>query len=136
MKDKYFLDISEEGLEFIIREVDDSLRLELPITDEQYCNEQREVYHEFELMRLALLSGRAVIDKETKTATLIVKLPVMNKQDVVRWMSLNRETYIDQRTGELDCTRLAEEAADMFNLYEGYDSVVPEWLFEMSAELV
>ena len=87
-------------------------------------------------MRLAILSGRAVIDKETKTATLTIKLPVMNKADVNRWMSLNRETYIDSRTGELDCTRLAEEAADMFNLYEGDECTVPEWLFEMSSELV
>jgi hypothetical protein len=51
-------------------------------------------------------------------------------------MSLNRETYIDQRTSELDCTRLAEEAADMFNLYEGDDFTIPEWVFEMAAELV
>jgi hypothetical protein len=59
----------------------------------------------------------------------------MAERDVNRWMSLNREDYIDQ-CGELDCTKLAEEAADMFNLYENDDeATIPEWVFEMAAEL-
>ena len=35
--------------------------------------------------------------------------------------------------GELNCTKLAEDACDSLGLYDGDD--IPEWLFEMSAEL-
>ena len=131
MDEEYFPDKSAEGLEFIETNSDGSFKLSIDAD----CTEQEEVYHEFELMRLAIKSGRAKIDKEARTATLIVKVPIMKKEDVIRWMSLNRETYIDSRTGELDYTRLAEEAADMFNLCEGDDCTVPEWVFEASAEL-
>jgi len=131
MDEEYFPDKSAEGLEFIETNSDGSFKLSIDAD----CTEQEEVYHEFELMRLAIKAGRVAIDEEARTATLIVKVPIMNKEDVVRWMSLNRETYIDSRTGELDYTRLAEEAADMFNLCEGDDCTVPEWVFEASAEL-
>jgi len=41
--------------------------------------------------------------------------------------------YTDSRTGEIDCTKLAEETCCALNLYEGDD--IPEYLFEMAFEV-
>jgi hypothetical protein len=37
---------------------------------------------------------------------------------------------VDPRTGEVDCTGLAESAADEFDLYEGDDYDIPDWVFD------
>lgn len=53
---------------------------------------------------------------------------------VKRWMRINLKDYIDE-CNELDCTRLAEDAANEFDLYEGDNCDIPEWVFEASASL-
>ncbi|HEY5657001.1 MAG TPA: hypothetical protein VIY27_04355 [Myxococcota bacterium] len=41
--------------------------------------------------------------------------------------------YQDARTGEVNCTGLAEEAAYALDLYErGPDFPIPEWVFELA----
>lgn len=53
---------------------------------------------------------------------------------VKRWMRIHLSEYVDE-CGELDCTKLAEDAAQEFDLYEGDDCDIPEWVFEASASL-
>ena len=47
------------------------------------------------------------------------------------WMRQNAGAYIDQ-CGEVDCTRLAEDAANEFDLYTDDDGTIPVELFEGS----
>jgi hypothetical protein len=53
---------------------------------------------------------------------------------VKRWMRIHESEYMDE-CNELDCTRLAEDAAQEFDLYEGDNCDIPEWVFELSAGL-
>jgi hypothetical protein len=52
------------------------------------------------------------------------------------WMRKNVADYLDE-CNEYDCTRLAEDAAQKFDLYEGDDNAtIPEWIFEASFAIV
>lgn len=54
---------------------------------------------------------------------------------VTRWMKRVIGEYIDMYDA-VDCTKLAEDAADEFNLYEDDDdATIPEWVFEIASEL-
>jgi len=60
----------------------------------------------------------------------------VNSHSVRKWMARNKERFVDELTGELNHTRLAEEAANELNLYNdegGYDSI-PEEIFEIAAD--
>jgi hypothetical protein len=56
---------------------------------------------------------------------------------VAKWMFIEVKLYPARydtfNCGEVNCTLLAENAAQEFDLYEGND--IPEWLFEVSAEV-
>jgi len=41
---------------------------------------------------------------------------------------------LDKRTGEVNTTLLAEMAACEFDLYEGDDDEIPEWVFDLACE--
>jgi len=45
------------------------------------------------------------------------------------WMCQHVSEYLDA-CNEVDCTRLAEDAADEFDLYVGDEATIPEELFE------
>ena len=51
------------------------------------------------------------------------------RNKVKRWMKNNLHDYVDE-CGEYNCTLLAENACQEFNLYKGDD--IPEWLFDMA----
>lgn len=61
----------------------------------------------------------------------------MDQEEVKEWMEkeilYNRSDYDD--CGECDCTLLAENAAQMFDLYEGDDCDIPDWIFELAVEI-
>ncbi len=44
------------------------------------------------------------------------------------------EECIDEKTGEVNTTLLAEMAADELNIYEGVDYDIPEWVFDIAFE--
>lgn len=39
---------------------------------------------------------------------------VFNKLNVRAWMKQNKSDYVDQKTGELDCTSIVEDCCDHF----------------------
>ncbi len=51
------------------------------------------------------------------------------------WMQDHADDYDDGIS--INCTRLAEDAADVFNIYEGTgsDYTIPEWLFDMAVKV-
>ena len=58
------------------------------------------------------------------------------KNKVKNWMKQNYDHHIDHMTGEINSTSLAEEAADMHDLYEDHvDWNIPEEVFEWSQEV-
>ena len=51
------------------------------------------------------------------------------------FMVKNLEEYIDQ-CNEIDCTKLAEDAANEFNIYEDeINYEIPEWVFDLAVEV-
>jgi hypothetical protein len=63
-----------------------------------------------------------------------VKL-MADKTHVKRWMRAHREEYRDQCM-EINCTGLAEAAADEFNIYENTsDYKIPEWVFDFAVDV-
>ena len=54
------------------------------------------------------------------------------KRKVRAWMNKNLNDYIDE-CDEPNCTELAENACQTFNLYKGDD--IPEWIFDLAAEV-
>lgn len=61
----------------------------------------------------------------------------MNKKqlEIARsWMKKNAFLFIDNKTGEVNLTRLAEECANENNFYlDDIDFEIPEELFELAA---
>ena len=49
----------------------------------------------------------------------------------------NLEEHRDLRTGDINCTTLAEDAADHFNIYEDDDDCyeIPEWVYETAVAI-
>lgn len=59
----------------------------------------------------------------------------MSKETVKDWMRINMNNHIDP-CNEVNCTSLAEEAADVFDLYEDHeDYVIPEEVFDWAVEV-
>jgi len=59
------------------------------------------------------------------------------KNKVKKWMTQNYDHHVDHMTGEINTTSLAEEAADMYDLYEDHvDWNIPEEVFSWSVEVV
>ena len=57
------------------------------------------------------------------------------EEEVKSWMKSNVSEYLDE-VGEVNSTKLAEDAAQEFDLYEGEeDAEIPEWVFDYAAEL-
>lgn len=53
---------------------------------------------------------------------------------VRRWMEYVKEVYRDGKTGEVNCTKLAEDAAEAGELYlNDTDFDIPEWVFELAS---
>ncbi len=52
---------------------------------------------------------------------------------IKRWMRDQVPQHTDQKTGEINCTELAEAAAEHMDLYEKDGSTIPEWVFEIAA---
>jgi hypothetical protein len=55
------------------------------------------------------------------------------KSFVKCWMRNNVRQYVDG-CGEVNFTKLAEDAADEFEVYEGVECTIPEWVFEFAIE--
>lgn len=56
---------------------------------------------------------------------------------VRRWMRQHVAEHVDARTGEVNCTQLAEEAADYFEQYD-VDGPIDDpdhWIWEVAAEV-
>lgn len=50
-------------------------------------------------------------------------------------MRLHLEEYRD-KCGDINCTKLAEDACDSFNLYEDDDdATIPEWIFDCAVDV-
>lgn len=47
----------------------------------------------------------------------------------------NAEGHRDSITNEINCTTLAEQTADKFNLYEDQDYTIPEEVFEEALKI-
>lgn len=56
-----------------------------------------------------------------------------DKSKVKTWMRQHLQHYVDPKTGEANCTQMAEEACQALKLYVGDD--IPEELFEWSQEI-
>lgn len=60
----------------------------------------------------------------------------MNKAEVLRYMREECHEHVDPRTGELNCTTLAEDAAQALDLYENNpEQQIPEEIFGMASEV-
>lgn len=70
---RYTVDTKGEGTERFIIE-NSSGEFELAYDDPSA--EELEIFHETEMMRLAIQNGRATVDEGSMTATLVVKVPV------------------------------------------------------------
>jgi hypothetical protein len=72
IKEKLQVDISEEGLEFL------TLNNGVVETTEHFddSHEQKELFHEFSLVQLALESGRVKVSEDGKTAQITITIPV------------------------------------------------------------
>jgi hypothetical protein len=59
----------------------------------------------------------------------------MKHRNKVRlWMRLHVEEYRDE-CGEINCTKLAEDAAQEYNLYQTDEqATIPEWVFDLAVE--
>lgn len=72
------------------------------------------------------MSGSIVSD------ALIDRKPVARK-----WMRdellMCRDLYDD--CGEINCTMLAENCADAFDIYVGPEEDIPEWVFDLSVDI-
>ena len=83
------------------------------------------------------MNGQPLPDGVTMDAVIarIRKLEKLGdkKEEIRKWM----RALVELNDGELDATHVAEEAADEFNIYENeIDFPIPEWMFELSAEVV
>lgn len=62
----------------------------------------------------------------------------MNMNDeikVKRWMIVNIDNFIDE-CNEVDCTSMAENAAEEFDLYEDdVDYTIPEFVFDLAVNV-
>jgi hypothetical protein len=58
------------------------------------------------------------------------------KSKVRNWMRREVLNYLDD-CNEINCTKLAEDAADEFNLYvdDPEEGTIPEWVFDMSFQV-
>lgn len=59
-----------------------------------------------------------------------------NDRQVKTFMISIAESLRDCITGEINCTNLAEQAALKFNLYNGLDYEIPEFVFDMALSVV
>jgi hypothetical protein len=60
---------------------------------------------------------------------------VNTRYEAREWMKDNRESYRDE-CDEINCTKLAEDCADNFNLYKDrVDWEIPEWVFGLAVEV-
>jgi len=68
--------------------------------------------------------------------TLPLPWRIRDAAEVRRFLKDHRRDHIDKLTGELDCTGLAEAAAEALDLHVPTpDVTVPEVLFELAADL-
>jgi hypothetical protein len=60
----------------------------------------------------------------------------MMKSRVKNWMLREVQQYLDE-CNEINCTKLAEDAADKFDLYvdDPEEGTIEEWVFEMSFQV-
>jgi hypothetical protein len=57
------------------------------------------------------------------------------KTRMKRWMQRNVSTFVD-RCNEVNCTGMAEEAAQVFETFENrVDWTIPEWVFDMAVDV-
>lgn len=57
------------------------------------------------------------------------------EKKVRAWMTQHVDEYVDE-CNEYDCTKLAEDAAQEFDLYEDNDTfTIPEWVFDLAVEV-
>lgn len=58
----------------------------------------------------------------------------MERKQVAKWMRFRVEDYVDG-CGEVNCTALAEAAADELDIYEDrVEYTIPEFVFEVAFE--
>lgn len=58
----------------------------------------------------------------------------MERKQVAHWMRLRVDDYVDG-CGEVNCTKLAEDAADALDIYEDrVEYAIPEFVFEVAFE--
>jgi len=58
-----------------------------------------------------------------------------NQAKVFTWMLNNKHDFVDKKTDEIDLTKLAEAAADHFDLYgDDDDATIPDWVFDCAVE--
>ncbi len=57
------------------------------------------------------------------------------KSKVRKWMVAEEQSYTDGRTGEVNCTELAEAVAANFDIYLDDEATIPEWVFDLASEI-
>ena len=64
-------------------------------------------------------------------------MPDNDTQRKVRnYMRQDIDNCVESDTGEVNCTKLAENAAAQFNLYEDDATcTIPEWVFDMAVDV-
>lgn len=68
-----------------------------------------------------------------KKAQLSQEEPTADKNTVKKWMRMHLDEYTEG-SGEINYTKMVEDAAMEFDLYEGEDAEIPEWVFETATE--
>lgn len=58
-----------------------------------------------------------------------------SSRDIKAWMSENVETFRSGRTGEINCTWMAEAADEKFEIAAGPRYDIPEWVFDLAFEV-
>lgn len=58
---------------------------------------------------------------------------MVNYNLVKSWMKVNYVDYID--CGEIQCTQLAEAAADNFDIYEDAEYTIPEKVYDLAVDV-
>ncbi len=87
---------------------------------------------------LQLADAIRALDVALMREDVALPLPwrIRTAAEVKRFLKDHRPDHIDRKTGELDCTTLAEAAAEALDLHVPTPDVnVPEVLFELTAAL-
>ena len=62
-------------------------------------------------------------------------MPILNEEQVKEYMRDNVELFIDEETGEVNCTLLAEDTAKELDLYIDAAWTIPEEVYDWAVDI-